>query len=164
MRDFVIAIAEQARSAASGFFTIPQNELELLTIDGYPDSDLAAEYFAVLDGVGQEALSFGYTADAVSTPQEDHERLLAFLDRVKVAARRSSSAIAETQSTSRRRAPSGRRTDSPATPRQPETWERSLSPICSRSTRAPIVSWRSRPPVTSSFSSTRGASPIDARW
>jgi hypothetical protein len=83
MRDFVIAIAEQARSAASGFFTIPQNELELLTIDGYPNSDLAAEYLAVLDGVGQEALSFGYTADDVSTPQENHERPLAFLDRVK---------------------------------------------------------------------------------
>jgi hypothetical protein len=83
MRDFVIAIAEEARSAASGFFTIPQNELELLTIDGYPNSDLAAECFAVLDGVGQEALSFGYAADDVSTPQEDHERLLAFLDRVK---------------------------------------------------------------------------------
>jgi hypothetical protein len=81
MRDF--AIAEQARSAAPGFLTIPQNELELLTIDGYPDSDLAAEYFALLDGVGQEALSFGYTADDVSTPQEDHERLLAFLDPVK---------------------------------------------------------------------------------
>ncbi|MCX6100146.1 MAG: hypothetical protein NTV92_01735, partial [Candidatus Bipolaricaulota bacterium] len=83
MRDFVIAIAEQARSAAPGFLIIPQNGLELLTIDGCPDGDLAAEYFAVLDGVGQEDLSFGYTADDAPTPQEDHERLLAFLDRVK---------------------------------------------------------------------------------
>jgi len=37
--------------------------------------------------VGQEDLCFGTKADDVPTPQEDHERLLAFLDRVKSGGR-----------------------------------------------------------------------------
>jgi cysteinyl-tRNA synthetase len=87
MRSFVIAIAAQVRAAAPGFLIVPQNGLELLTIDGHPDGALAEDYVAVLDGVGQEDVSFGYTADEVPTPREDHARLLSFLDRIRARGR-----------------------------------------------------------------------------
>ncbi len=80
MREFVITIAERARELAPDFLVVPQNGLELLTSDGLPDGALVDAYVEAIDGVGQEDLSYGYTADDVPTPREDHERLLAFLD------------------------------------------------------------------------------------
>ncbi len=83
MREFVRALSQRARAAAPGFLIVPQNGLELLTFDGRPDGDVAEDYVLCIDGVGQEDLTYGYTADEVPTPEEDHLRLLSFLDRAR---------------------------------------------------------------------------------
>lgn len=81
MRDFVIAIAEQARSVNPGFIVIPQNGQELLTLNGAADGPLAAEYAAAISGQGREDLFYGYNSDNTATPAADRDYMLGFLDR-----------------------------------------------------------------------------------
>jgi hypothetical protein len=163
MRDFVIALAAQARSQTPGFLIVPQNGLELLTMDGRPDGILVADYVAALDGVGQEDVSFGYTADEVPTPSEDRNRLLAFLDRVRAEGLGvSSSTPAKLRRTFRRPPMPAGTTASLATRRRAGTWtslRRTLSSHFSKATTA----WHlSRRPGTFSTSRIRSASPVDA--
>lgn len=87
MRDFVIALASQARERSPGFLVVPQNGLELLTVDGSASGPVVANYVAAIDGVGQEDVSFGYPVDEAPTPRGDRDRLLAFLDRVRESGR-----------------------------------------------------------------------------
>lgn len=76
MRNFVIEIAEFARNQDPNFIVIPQNGHDLLIEE---DGEVADEYLATVDGLGQESLIFGYTGDNTVTPQESREYLLQFL-------------------------------------------------------------------------------------
>ncbi len=87
MRLLVEEISAWAKDRQSGFYVIPQNGVELLTTDGEPDGPPATEYIDALDGIGQEELFYGYTADNRPTPPEVTEYLSAFLDLAKQSGR-----------------------------------------------------------------------------
>lgn len=80
MRQFVIKIAEQARTTDPGFIVIPQNGQELLTTDGEASGPLAADYFDAIDGQAREDLFYGYARDDQATRAADRDYLLGFLD------------------------------------------------------------------------------------
>ena len=80
MRSFVQAISSYAKAATSGFIVIPQNGHALLTIDGAPDGDAAADYLAAIDGVGREDLNYGYDGDNIATSGPDRSEIAPFLD------------------------------------------------------------------------------------
>jgi cysteinyl-tRNA synthetase, unknown class len=80
MRDFVIGIAETARSSDSAFIIIPQNGIELVTLDGEAEGPLAEDYLAAIDGNGQEDLFYGYDGDDRATPAAVTGYVSAFLD------------------------------------------------------------------------------------
>lgn len=71
MRDFVIAVADEARAGDPDFLIIPQNGQELATLSGAAGGTVAASYMAVLSATGREDLFFGYTSDDAPTPEED---------------------------------------------------------------------------------------------
>lgn len=81
MRDFVIAIANQARNTASDFIVIPQNGQELITEDSEPNGPLAVEYAAAIDGQGREDLFYGFNDDNQATPALERDYLLEYLAR-----------------------------------------------------------------------------------
>jgi cysteinyl-tRNA synthetase len=83
MRDFVVAIADQARATDPDFIVIPQNGQELITENGEADGPVAAAYVAAIDGQGREDLFYGYVNDNVSTPTADRDYLLGLMDRVE---------------------------------------------------------------------------------
>jgi cysteinyl-tRNA synthetase len=87
MRTLVGSIAAYARADNPAFVVIPQNGLELLTLDGEPDGPLADEYVATISGCGQEDLNYGYPTLGDASPAEMTERLTAFLDRLEGADR-----------------------------------------------------------------------------
>ncbi|MBM4352364.1 MAG: hypothetical protein FJ109_00990 [Deltaproteobacteria bacterium] len=87
MRSLVQTIAAYARAENPDFVVIPQNGLELLTLDGEPDGPLADEYIETISGCGQEDLNFGYPGLGDVSPAEMTERLTAFLDRLEGADR-----------------------------------------------------------------------------
>jgi len=83
MRAFVQTISADAKGRAPQFAVIPQNGLELLTRDGEPGGEAAADYVAAIDGVGREDVFYGYTDDNVPTPAADRQYLLSFCDRAR---------------------------------------------------------------------------------
>lgn len=78
MRRFVQEISAYSKGVRPSFVVIPQNGHELLLQT--PGSSLlpAEDYLAAIDGVGQESLFFGYSADDVATPEDarDYTRTL----------------------------------------------------------------------------------------
>jgi cysteinyl-tRNA synthetase len=85
MRDFVIAISDYAKLSDPDFIIIPQNGIELITLNGEEDGLLSDNYLAAIDGHGQEDLFYGYNDDDEATPAEDNSYLRTFLDRSKNA-------------------------------------------------------------------------------
>jgi cysteinyl-tRNA synthetase, unknown class len=83
MRDFVIGISQYAKASKPGFLIIPQNGIEIITVDGESGSDLHTSYLNAIDGHGQEDLFYGYTADNKATPASDNSYLREFLDKSK---------------------------------------------------------------------------------
>lgn len=83
MREFVIGISEYAKSTNANFLIIPQNGVELVTIDSEEDSPIHAFYLNAIDGHGQEDLFYGYVDDDKDTPTEDNLYLRVFLDKSK---------------------------------------------------------------------------------
>ncbi len=83
MRDFVISIADYARERIPEFIVIPQNGVELITLNGEPDGEIANDYVDAIDGQGQEDLFYGYIEDNQPTPEEESQWLISFLDRLK---------------------------------------------------------------------------------
>lgn len=81
MRDFVARISETARAETAGFIVVPQNGIELVTLDGTADGALATPYLAAIDGHGQEDLFYGYDRDNYPTPASETNHLLGFLRR-----------------------------------------------------------------------------------
>ena len=83
MRDFVKNISKYAKEIKPGFAIIPQNGIELVTVEGdftdYPETN----YLNAIDGVGQEDLFFGYDNDNEATPAETTSYLIHYLDVAK---------------------------------------------------------------------------------
>ena len=79
MRDFVRDISAWSRSAAPGFIVIPQNGIELITMDGLVSGAVCPEYVQAVDGAGQEELLYGYNGDNLPTPSPVTGYLLGFL-------------------------------------------------------------------------------------
>ena len=52
MRDFVVRISETARAETADFIVVPQNGIELVTLDGTADGVPATPYLAAIDGHG----------------------------------------------------------------------------------------------------------------
>ena len=84
MRQFVQAISAQAKARRPGFLVIPQNGLELLTLDGTDGGPLASAYADAIDGVGREDLFYGFDNDNEPTPPVDRDYLLGFCERARV--------------------------------------------------------------------------------
>jgi cysteinyl-tRNA synthetase, unknown class len=80
MREFVIGISEYTKATKPNFVVIPQNGIEIITVDGESSGALSTEYLNAIDGHGQEDLFFGYISDNVETPVEEIVYLQPFLD------------------------------------------------------------------------------------
>ncbi len=80
MRDFVIEISEYAKATNPNFNIIPQNGIELVTIDGEDNGAPHAEYLNAIDGNGQEDLFYGYNNDDEASPSIENAYLRVFLD------------------------------------------------------------------------------------
>jgi len=80
MRNFVIGISQKAKAANSNFIIIPQNGIELVTINGEDDGMPATAYLGAIDGNGQEDLFYGYDNDNQATHAEDTGYLKKLLD------------------------------------------------------------------------------------
>jgi cysteinyl-tRNA synthetase, unknown class len=85
MRDFVIGISEYSRLIDPDFIIVPQNGIELVTINGEENESLSESYLAAINGNGQEDLFYGYNDDDKATPSEDNAYLKTFLNRSKNA-------------------------------------------------------------------------------
>lgn len=85
MRNFVIGISQKAKAVKPGFAVIPQNGIELVTIDGEPDSAAHTAYLDAIDGHGQEDFLYGYDNDDEATPASVTSYLKSFLNKSKLA-------------------------------------------------------------------------------
>ncbi len=80
MREFVIGISEYAKAIDPHFLVIPQNGIELVTENGEADRNPVSSYLQAIDANGQEDLFYGYNRDNQSTPEDDRNYLISFLD------------------------------------------------------------------------------------
>ncbi|MBN1498768.1 MAG: endo alpha-1,4 polygalactosaminidase [Spirochaetes bacterium] len=80
MRNFVINISRYARSQNPAFAVIPQNGIELVTLNGEDDGELSTDYLNAIDGHGQEDLFYGYDNDDIATLSSDTGYITAFLN------------------------------------------------------------------------------------
>lgn len=63
MREFVLQISEHAKKVNPKFAVIPQNGMELVTLDGTHKGALMTNYLNAIDGNGQESLLYGEPND-----------------------------------------------------------------------------------------------------
>lgn len=80
MRNFVIGISDYSKAQKSNFVIVPQNGIELVTVDGEQNSAAHSAYLNAIDANGQEDLFFGYDTDNVATPSDVSNYLSSFLD------------------------------------------------------------------------------------
>ena len=72
-------ISSFSKEKSGGFVIIPQNGIELISLNGDSGGNLAEDYISAIDGVGQEDLFYGYTGDNIATPAGESEYLNSFL-------------------------------------------------------------------------------------
>jgi len=77
MAALVGAIRDHAHARAPGFVIVVQNAPEL--------AEIVPGYMALVDGIGQEDIYYGYEEDDVATPSEDTQWLEGHLDRYVAA-------------------------------------------------------------------------------
>lgn len=83
MRQFVIGIADYARSIDSDFIIIPQNGQDLCVTGTAANDALAADYIEHIDGQGREELYYGFdNNDDQLTPSAETTTWKAYLDRL----------------------------------------------------------------------------------
>lgn len=82
MRLLVQEISAYAKTTNPNFIIIPQNGVELITINAEPEGDVDVDYLEAIDGVGQEDLFYGYENDDEATPIEDRDYLTSYLDKL----------------------------------------------------------------------------------
>ncbi len=80
MRDFVIGLGKHAKEVNPDFKIIPQNGIELVTMNGEPDGKISKDYLALIDGNGQESLFYGHKKDNVKTNQSVSKTLISYLE------------------------------------------------------------------------------------
>jgi len=80
MRSFVIGISEYGKSFNPAFVIIPQNGIELVTMDGESNGPISSDYINAIDGHGQEDLFFGYYSDDEASPSSETSYIQDFLD------------------------------------------------------------------------------------
>ena len=83
MRAFVIEISRYAKEKNPEFNIIPQNGVELVTLDGTEDGELAIDYLNAIDGHGQESLWYGDPRDNSATGNSRTRYLLNYLEKSK---------------------------------------------------------------------------------
>ena len=83
MRSFVREISIYAKDVNPNFVVIPQNGIELVSINGEEDGAAANMYLSNIDAVGQEDLFYGYNADNQKSPTNESDYLVAFLNIAK---------------------------------------------------------------------------------
>ncbi|MEL1243085.1 endo alpha-1,4 polygalactosaminidase [Flavobacterium sp. DGU11] len=88
MRDFVIGISQTAKVVNPNFAVIPQNGIELVTLNGEENGAPATAYLNAIDGNGQEDLLYGYDDDNQATPTDVTNYLKSFLDVSKNAGKK----------------------------------------------------------------------------
>ena len=69
MRQFIIDLSQYSKIQKPGFKIIPQNGIQLSTIDGEITSVPSRNYLNAIDGISQEGLFYGYENDDLATPQ-----------------------------------------------------------------------------------------------
>lgn len=80
MRSFVGEISIYAKDVNSDFVIIPQNGIELVSINGEEDGAAANMYLSNIDAVGQEDLFYGYNNDNQKSPANESDYLVSFLN------------------------------------------------------------------------------------
>jgi len=80
MRDFVIGISNYSKAISPGFIIVPQNGIELATVNGENDGPPETNYLNAIDANGQEDLFYGYNNDNSPTPSVENLYLRSFLD------------------------------------------------------------------------------------
>lgn len=83
MRNFVIGISQKAKNAKPGFAVIPQNGIELISVNDEADGSPSQAYLDAIDGNGQEDLFYGYDNDDQATPASVSNYLKNFLNASK---------------------------------------------------------------------------------
>lgn len=83
MRYFVQNISAYAKTRVPGFIVIPQNGHNLITVDGYKDGPIEANYISAIDGIGREDLFYGYSGDDVETPYQERTEMIGLLNVAK---------------------------------------------------------------------------------
>jgi len=83
MRSFVINISKYAKDFQPNFIVIPQNGVQLTTVNTSIAGDIHEAYVAAIDGQGQEGLFYGYEEDDVATSLQATDYLKSFLDLLK---------------------------------------------------------------------------------
>lgn len=69
MRQFIIDLSHYSKSIKPEFKIIPQNGIQLCTVDGEITSVPSQNYLNSIDGISQEGLFYGYENDDLATPQ-----------------------------------------------------------------------------------------------
>ena len=80
MRQFVIDLSQYSKSVKPQFKIIPQNGIQLSTIDGEINSVPSRKYINAIDGISQEGLFYGYENDDLATPQSISTHFKSYLD------------------------------------------------------------------------------------
>ena len=80
MRTFVQDLSAYARSAQPGFFIIPQNGQELITLNGDNEGTADLTYLSAIDAQAREDLFYGYSRDDSATPEVETDYMADFLD------------------------------------------------------------------------------------
>ena len=83
MRNFVQGISRYAKGIKPNFAIIPQNGAEIVSTTGDDEGSAQMDYINAIDGIGQESLNYGYSADDQPTPTADNQWMQAFLDMAK---------------------------------------------------------------------------------
>jgi cysteinyl-tRNA synthetase len=79
MRNFVGELSYYAKLTQPDFVIIPQNGIELVTLNGEENGPAAEMYLSNIDAVGQEDLFYGYNSDNKKSPEKESDYLIAFL-------------------------------------------------------------------------------------
>lgn len=80
MRQFVIDLSQYSKSVRPQFKIIPQNGIQLSTIDGEISSVPSRNYLNAIDGISQEGLFYGYENDDLATPQSISTNFKSYID------------------------------------------------------------------------------------
>jgi cysteinyl-tRNA synthetase len=88
MRDFVIGVSQYSKSINPNFNIIPQNGIELVSMDGESMTQSHIKYLDAIDANGQEDLFYGYDTDDQKTTTTTISYLKGFLNLSKNAGKK----------------------------------------------------------------------------